>query len=447
MVRDELLGGVVRQGAALQASDDAVGGIVDLLQSHSRLVAARGKDGRLVHQVLKVGTAEAGGALGHLLQSDLLGELLVLDVHPENLLAALDVRQANLHATVKAARAQKCAVKDVCAVRCRNNNDTAVALEAVHLSQDLVQGLLTLVVATAHARAALATNGIDLVDEDDARGLLLRLLEDVAYAGRAHTNEELDELGGRRLDEGHTRLTCQRLRHQRLTSSGGAREQNTLGDLGTDLHEALRGLEEVHNLGELLLGLVDASHILELHASLWLNLDLGLALHARHAGHAATSAAAAAKEEQTRNDQQRKGDIAKDRQSLVRLLRRVHLNGDSLGRQLVHEASGRARQVADELLLAVANLDQGNRRLAQVIEVNTLHAALIDELQEARERDAARDAGRLLHHLLLRHRRRWRGHVARDVICRGSKGHRSRCQGCQHLRGDAAQDVSCEGRS
>ena len=38
-----------------------------------------------------------------------------------------------------------------------------------------LQGLLALVVAAAHARAALAADGVQLVDEDDARRVLLGL--------------------------------------------------------------------------------------------------------------------------------------------------------------------------------------------------------------------------------------------------------------------------------
>jgi len=43
-----------------------------------------------------------------------------------------------------------------------------VRLEAVHLDQELVQGLLALVVAPAQAGAAMAADRVDLIDEDDA---------------------------------------------------------------------------------------------------------------------------------------------------------------------------------------------------------------------------------------------------------------------------------------
>jgi hypothetical protein len=50
-------------------------------------------------------------------------------------------------------------------------------------------------VTAAHAGAAVATDGVDLVDEDDRGGVLLGLVEQVAHAARADAHEHLDEVG------------------------------------------------------------------------------------------------------------------------------------------------------------------------------------------------------------------------------------------------------------
>lgn len=52
---------------------------------------------------------------------------------------------------------------------------TCVALEAVHLSQQLVDGLLALVVAATQAGTTLAADSVDLINEDDAGRLGLGL--------------------------------------------------------------------------------------------------------------------------------------------------------------------------------------------------------------------------------------------------------------------------------
>mmetsp|Transcript_39667 Transcript_39667/g.93470 ORF Transcript_39667/g.93470 Transcript_39667/m.93470 type:complete len:481 (-) Transcript_39667:1549-2991(-) len=286
VVGHQLLGGVVVQGRALKACDDPVGGVGHLLVGDGLQLPPCSQDGRLVHEVLEVRAAEADRPPGDILEVQVLGQLLVPHVHLQDLLAALDVRQADGDAPVEAAGPQQRVVEDVCAVRGRDDDDAGVALEAVHLSEDLVQSLLPLVVAATHACSALSADRVDLVDEDDARRLLLGLLEDVAHAGGANADEELDELGGGGLDEGDARLASQSLGHEGLASSRRSGEQDSLGNLCADLHESLWCLQEVDDLGELLLGFVDARHILELHTCLWGDLNLGPVLHAGHAWHA-----------------------------------------------------------------------------------------------------------------------------------------------------------------
>src|SRR3546814_5573263 len=82
-------------------------------------------------------------------------------------------------------------VEDVGTVGGRDQDDSAARLEAVHLDEELVEGLLALVVTAAHAGATVATDSVDLVDEDDGGSILLGLLEQVTDTGRSeeHTSE------------------------------------------------------------------------------------------------------------------------------------------------------------------------------------------------------------------------------------------------------------------
>src|SRR3712207_7646051 len=59
--------------------------------------------------------------------------------------------------------------EDVRPVGRGDQDDAALGVEAVHLDQQLVERLLTLVVTAAHAGAAVPADGVDLVDEDDRR--------------------------------------------------------------------------------------------------------------------------------------------------------------------------------------------------------------------------------------------------------------------------------------
>ena len=124
----------------------------------------------------------------------------------QDLLAAADVGQRHHHLAIEAARPQQRRVQHVGTVGRRDDDDALVPLEAVHLDEQLVQGLLALVVAATETGAALAADGVDLVDEDDAGGGFLGLLEQVAHARGAHAHEHLDEVGAGDEEERHPRL-------------------------------------------------------------------------------------------------------------------------------------------------------------------------------------------------------------------------------------------------
>src|ERR671912_209416 len=73
-------------------------------------------------------------------------------------------------AAVEAARAQQGRVEDLGPVGGAQHDHVLGAGEAVHLGQDLVQGLFALVVAAdAEGPAAGPADGVQLVDEDDRR--------------------------------------------------------------------------------------------------------------------------------------------------------------------------------------------------------------------------------------------------------------------------------------
>ena len=56
------------------------------------------------------------------------------------------------------------------------------------------------------ARAAGFAQGVQFIDENDAGGFALGLLEHVADAGGPHADEHFDEIGARQAEERHARL-------------------------------------------------------------------------------------------------------------------------------------------------------------------------------------------------------------------------------------------------
>ena len=164
---------------------------------------------------------------------------------------------------VEAAGAQQRRVEDVGPVRGGDDDHVRVRVEAVHLDEDLVEGLLALVVAAAEAGAALAADRVDLVDEDDARRVALGLVEQVADAAGADADEHLDELGAGDAEERHAGLAGDGAGHQRLAGAGRPDEQDAARDARAERVELLRVLEELDDFLELRLGLVDAGDVVE----------------------------------------------------------------------------------------------------------------------------------------------------------------------------------------
>lgn len=116
--------------------------------------------------------------------------------------------------------------------------------EDLQLDEKLVQGLLHVVLVLGRS---LASNGVELVDEDDGGSGFPRGLEELADAARSdsdipvslvslHSVDQdkglvhLVELGSRRGEERYAGLACDSTSQERLSSSGRASEQDTTRD-------------------------------------------------------------------------------------------------------------------------------------------------------------------------------------------------------------------------
>ena len=158
------------------------------------MLAAHGQQSRLVHQVFKIRTGEAGRAFCDGFKVNVIGKGLASGVYPQDRLAALYVGKPDIDLTVEASGTQQRIVEDVRAVGRRHYDNALVVAEAVHLDKKLVQGLLALIVSAAEAGAALTADSVDLINEYDRWGDLFGLIEQVADAARADTDIKLDKV-------------------------------------------------------------------------------------------------------------------------------------------------------------------------------------------------------------------------------------------------------------
>ena len=250
-------------GFALGTHHDLVLGDFKVVHVDGLAVEAGGGEGGLVDHVGEVGAGEARCSASEDVEVDVFGHGDLLGVDLEDLFAATDVGTIDDDATIEAAGAEKSGVENVGAVGRGDEDDAVVGLEAVHLDEELVEGLLALVVSAAEACAAVTSDCVDLVDEDDAGGVLLALLEEVADAGCADADEHLDEVRTGDGEEGDVGFAGDCAGEEGLAGARRSDEQDALGDAAAEALELLRFAEELDDLLELFLGFVDAGDVLE----------------------------------------------------------------------------------------------------------------------------------------------------------------------------------------
>ena len=263
---------------------------------------------------------EPGGAPGEDVEVRARVERLALRVDAEDRLPPLEVGSVDDDLPVEPARAQERGVQDVGSVRRGHQDHRGPLVETVHLDQELVQGLLPLVVSAAEPRAAVAADGVDLVDEHDRRRARLRLLEEVADPSGADADEHLDEVGAADREERDAGLARDGAREERLARPGRTEQQHTARDLRAHRLELGRMLEVLLDLLQLLDRLVHAGDVLE--GGLRLVLADGLVPAPAELHHAPAAALRSVHHpEEEAGEQEDREDVVQEPDELVRLLR------------------------------------------------------------------------------------------------------------------------------
>ena len=181
----------------LESHHDTVNGTVNLLPSNSGFSNTCRRNGSLIHQVLKLSTRETGSTTSNGLKIYIRFKGLSTGMDTQDTSTSLEVRKVHSDLTIETSRTQQGSIQNIHTVSGSNGNDTRVSIETIHLYQNLVNCLFTLVVTTGESGTTLTSNSINLINEDDAGGILLGLGEDITDTGGTHSNEHLNELGTR----------------------------------------------------------------------------------------------------------------------------------------------------------------------------------------------------------------------------------------------------------
>ena len=343
-----------------------------------------------VHEVRQVGAAHAGRPARDHLQAHRCVQGFTLGVDLEDRQSLVEVGQGNDDLTVETTRAQQRGVEHVGPVRRGDDDDAFGGVEAVHLVEHLVEGLLAFVVSAADARTALAPDGVDLVDEDDGGRLLAGGREEVAHAARADAHEHLHEVRSRDREERHARFARDRTRQHGLAGAGRTDEQDPLGDQGADLLVAPRRLQELHDLADLLLDPEVARHVGEggLRTVLVELLGLGPA-HGHHAVH--LSLGLAVREDEETNEDEDPDEVGQEGREEAGGVgeRDRHV----VGAQHVDVARDRGHRAVHGVVRAVGELSGDDAR--GVVDTGGDDLGVTGVLQQGRVREGLDGGGRV----------------------------------------------------
>src|SRR5713101_2750485 len=93
------------------------------------------------------------------------------------------------HLAIKATGTQQRRIKDIGAVGGGDDNNIGLFIKAVQLNKQLIERLFAFVVAACTRTVSMTTNGVYLIDEDDAGCMLFGLFEKVAHTCRTNSDE------------------------------------------------------------------------------------------------------------------------------------------------------------------------------------------------------------------------------------------------------------------
>ncbi|KAH3667133.1 hypothetical protein OGAPHI_002782 [Ogataea philodendri] len=269
MVRnDPLL--VRRQQLALllQTGNHTLNGLFKVVNVHKRLAVTRSNQRSLVTAVGDVCSGKSrrhrGQSSLQILKINIVLQLQTAQMNSKDLLTARKLRVVQVDLSVESSWSQQSRVQNVCSVCTGQNNNVVRRGKSIHLDQQLVQRVFSLVVATGStALGTRLSNGVDLVHENDRRCVFSCSLEQLPNSGSTNTNKHLHKLRARNTVERNTGLSSSRLGQHRLTSSWGTGQNGSSWDLGSQTLVLLWALQKLDKLHDLLLGLVASSHVVE----------------------------------------------------------------------------------------------------------------------------------------------------------------------------------------
>ncbi len=253
----------------LGTHDDFIDSFIELEVADHIFSCPGSKDGRLIEQVCKIRSGETARHAGNHFEIDIRSEGFIAGVNLEDRLSALDIGKIDIDLSVKTTGTKQRTVENVRTVGCRHDNDTFIGFKTVHLNENLVESLFTLVVTATKACPSLTSDSINFVDEDNAGLIAFCHIEQVTHTRGTNTDIHFHEVRTADREERNPCFPCNGFCKQGFTCSGRAYKQNTLRNLCSEIRELFRALQEFNDFLKFFLFLLCPGNVREP------NLDIG----------------------------------------------------------------------------------------------------------------------------------------------------------------------------
>mmetsp|Transcript_18095 Transcript_18095/g.28613 ORF Transcript_18095/g.28613 Transcript_18095/m.28613 type:complete len:619 (-) Transcript_18095:383-2239(-) len=189
---------------------------------------------RLCTQLCQIRTHKTMRRVGNRLQINLVRQLHVARMNVQDFQSARRVRHAHLNLAIKSTKSTQCRINHVHTIRGTNHHHLPASFEAIHEGQ---QHRHDTTLQFAIRLVSLGRNTVNLVDEDNGRRILLRLLKRLAQIGLRVARHLTHDLWTIDEEEEGASLVGHRLRQQRLTRARRTIQQDSARRFHTQVSE------------------------------------------------------------------------------------------------------------------------------------------------------------------------------------------------------------------
>ncbi len=196
--------------------------------------APRCQKSRFIEEIGQVRAGKAGSLRSNFSEIGASGQGFVPGVQFEHGKAPLYVRRIDQYLTIKPARPEQSAVEHFGPIGGRQNDDAGVRFKSVQADEQLIEGLLALVIDRSQMDPSLPPDRIQFVNKNDARGLRLGFHKKIPHPRRPHADEHLHEITAADEEKRHFGLARHGTGQEGLASPGRPNEENAPGNRGAE---------------------------------------------------------------------------------------------------------------------------------------------------------------------------------------------------------------------